>query len=282
MKSWTQIFIIAICLIPNCIWAGGGWIANGIGGNISTLNEFNFSESSEPHERNYFLLPEGEKSVTLGMVWIPEQINETILSGSSSQTLTRTDYSTSPAILFSWGISKNWTWSNYFSLRYNLYSAGRTDLAISFGPAEGGLGYATGAGFYMAPGGALLHSLNLGFGMRLVNELEVSGRFQSTEDADNDRFSFNMAKLSTSISKTFANTVTFSVGGLTYAGYRRSLINGQIRKHWGWHVLLADPTFGVSAALGNHSELGLSVSLDHASPSREGGPTTVLYLSTRF
>lgn len=283
MKKIIYLYLLSFWWISQNVYAGG-WIANGIGGDVSSLSESGYSDSEIgiPHERNYFLLKDGEMSVTLGMAWLPEQITETVNLGPISTQQTRTRYESIPGILFSWGLNKDWTWSNYLSLRYNLYSVGRTDLALSFGPAEGGLGYETSSGFYIVPGASLLHSYYLGAGFRFVNRLGISGRYQAKQDNDKANFSFNLVSLNTTLSKTFGDTFTLSVSGLTYAGYRRKILDDLVYKSWKWHMLTANPTFGVSAALGNHAELGLEVTLDHASLYQAGGPKSVLYLETRF
>jgi|GEM_PF-4807223 len=285
MKKLTYLFVFGLLALPASTYGyAGGWIGNGVNGNVSTLSESSASgnKAGPNHEGNYFLLPKGQMSLTLGIAWLPKRVTKNVTVNSVATQETDTEYEKFTAVLFSWGLNKDWTWSNYFNLRYNLYSAGRTDLALSFGPADGDIGYDSSSGFYMAPGASLLHSYYLGAGFRLIDRLGVSARYQSKRDTDHSHFSFDSANLDITLSKTFADTLTLSASGLSYAGYRREVVDNRVQKDWKWSWLVANPSLGVSTTLDQLAELGFSITFDHDSLSRKGGPTSILYLEARF
>lgn len=276
MKYLKTLTLTLGLLWPSLNFAGGGWIANGLDGesHFSSESEETLYDSDQNRDTNYFLLKEGEMSLTLGSVWYPE------VQTSADQTQI-THYEQGVGILYSWGFAKNWTWSNYLNLLVGLYSRGRNDIALSFGPSNG-LGWDEASGFYMNPGISLLHSFYLGAGFRLTDITSVSGSFQSRRDQDGSRFGFDAAQLRLQVSKNLGSWARVYVGAKSYIGYRRQTIDNRIHKSFEKYFVAAEPHFGIDLFLGTHASLGLSIFTDHKSLKRAGGPTTMLDLTTNF
>jgi len=261
-------------IIPSLAYAGGGWVSNGIDqGGLSFGNSGGNEPMGQEHQ-NYFLLESREKSLSLGVVWLPEQ--------TTSMNKTKTRYEVFPIILFSYGISKNWTWSNYLDLRYNLYSFGRHDLALTFGPAIGGMGYQDAYNFYMAPGLGLMHSFYLGSGLRLSNQLSVTGFYQSKDDSKGKNFAFDAARLSTQLSSHLWNFLTLWAGVNSYAGFQRTIVNDRVKRDYNWKAFNSDPYLGLAFDLGKNANLGFNVKLDHNSFEKRSGATSTLGLTVKF
>lgn len=276
MKTTRKyILLLILTLAPHFLYAGG-WVANGIGGQTTSFS-YDKSGSDEKNRKakNFFLLNPKEAALTLAVAFVPETVTTT-QNGLTSKT---TDVKTYAAPLFSYGFTKNLSLWNYFTLMYGLYEDARHDMAISTGLMN--FGFKESIGYFLKPNLRISHSYLLTDWLRFVQHLSTQVTYKTRRDLDGEKLHFDQFAHQMSFISYFGNW-SLSLGARSYAGYKTSQISNRESKKWKSALLVAEPEMGVARKLGPSSELGFSIQLPYLSSSSANGPTSLLYMQTRF